>query len=140
MRVGLHYMLRQSLLPTVSRPTRKQKLDTQRNKTHRRKKITMVYLIHFNEPFYHARHYLGYTTNARTLPKRLAYHRSGQGAKILKALNGQGIGYEIVKTWKGDRNLERKLKNRKKSSSFCPICQNERNRKPAKTNGKHSTT
>ncbi|OHB69012.1 MAG: hypothetical protein A2W17_09685 [Planctomycetes bacterium RBG_16_41_13] len=88
----------------------------------------MVYLIHFDEHFHHARHYIGYTANARTIKQRLACHRNGQGAKILKALNGQGINYEIVRTWQGDRNFERKLKNRKKSRMLCPVCQNKRNR------------
>lgn len=100
----------------------------------------MIYLIHFSEPLHHARHYIGYTESAESLPTRLEAHRSGTGAKILKALNGYGIGYEVVKTWHGDRKLERKLKNRKKSSTLCPICQNKRNRKPAKTIGRHLTT
>lgn len=58
----------------------------------------------------------------------------------LFGIYGHGINYEVVRTWSGNRKLERKLKNRKKSSILCPICQKERNGKPAKTIGKHLTT
>lgn len=99
----------------------------------------MIYLIHFDRPLAHARHYIGYTESAATLPARIEAHRSGNGAKILKALNGHGIGYKVVMTWRGDRRQERKLKNKKKSSSLCPICQRGRSRKPAKPIGRATT-
>ncbi len=38
---GLYHMPCKSLLPTTGRPTRKQKLDTERNKTHRKEKQEM---------------------------------------------------------------------------------------------------
>ena len=48
----------------------------------------VVYLIHFDEPFQHARHYLGYTKNLDT---RLAAHRAGSGARLMKVISEQGI-------------------------------------------------
>lgn len=89
----------------------------------------MIYLIHFNKPLHHARHYIGYTKSAKSLPDRLATHRAGDGARILRALNEHGIHYEIVRTWTGDRKLERKLKKQKNSGRMCPVCQKERTRK-----------
>jgi len=53
---------------------------------------------------------------------RLYYHKKGAGAKLLAALNRAGIGYRIVRVFEGDRNLERKLKNRKNTAAICPIC------------------
>ncbi len=101
----------------------------------------MVYLIHFNEKYYHAQHYIGYTRSGRILPERISHHRQGHGAKLLEALNKHGIGYEVVRTWKdGNKTLERKLKNRKNASFLCPICQKARNRKAQDCNGKQSTT
>ena len=44
----------------------------------------VVYLIHFDEPFQHARHYLGYTKNLDT---RLAAHRAGIRRIILPSRN-----------------------------------------------------
>lgn len=81
----------------------------------------LIYLIHFDAPLHHAMHYLGFVED--DLNARLARHRSGQGAKLLAALNRAGIGYRVVKTWAGDRSLERSLKNRKNGPRLCPICQ-----------------
>ena len=81
----------------------------------------MVYLIHFDEKFKHARHYIGFVDH--NLEAREKKHRDGTGAKILKAVNNAGINWNIVRVWKdGDRNFERSLKNRKKSSDICPCC------------------
>jgi len=81
----------------------------------------MVYLIHFDKPYKHANHYIGFTDGA--LEDRIAKHRNGTGAKLLKVINDAGIGWNVVRTWEdGDRTFERKLKNRKKSSDLCPIC------------------
>jgi len=86
----------------------------------------MVYLIHFNQPIGNknnprgqAQHYIGYTDD---VPRRLAEHQSGQGAAILRACNEQAIPYSVVRTWDGDRKLERQLKNKKKARAFCPVC------------------
>lgn len=84
-----------------------------------------VYLIHFAEPFHHARHYLGFTggTSAAGLRRRLARHRAGRGARLLAALKAAGIGWECVRVWPGfDRAAERKLKKRKGAAGLCPVC------------------
>lgn len=81
-----------------------------------------VYLIHFDQKLHHAQHYLGFCENGN-LESRLETHRAGQGAKILRALNQLGIGYNIVRTWKNvSRTFERQLKNKKKTRCFCPKC------------------
>ncbi len=81
----------------------------------------MVYLIHFNEKLHHAQHYLGFVEG--DLGQRITLHKSGRGAKLLAAINEQGIEWNVVRIWRGaDRNFERKLKNRKKARCFCPVC------------------
>ena len=85
-----------------------------------------VYLIHFDKPLAHAQHYLGYTAND-SVEQRLERHKSGDGARILRACNLANIQYAIVKTWdcnswRAARSLERKLKSRHDSPSLCPIC------------------
>lgn len=85
----------------------------------------MVYLIHFEKPYKHARHYIGYT---RSLNQRIDRHRSGDGSPLLRAASAAGIEWSVVRTWKGGRDLERKLKNRKKASEICPCCRKERGR------------
>lgn len=83
----------------------------------------MVYLIHFDTPLHHARHYIGFCR--RRLNKRIKKHRANNGARILKALNEQGIGWQVVKVWLGpmaDRTFERRLKNMKGARHLCPVC------------------
>ena len=83
----------------------------------------MVYLIHFDTAYKHARHYIGFTDN---LNKRLCAHSNGRGARLLQVIEEAGITYQIARIWEdGDRNLERKLKNRKKASGLCPICRGD---------------
>lgn len=78
-----------------------------------------VYLLHFDRPLAHARHYIGSTDD---LDKRLQRHRAGQGARLLEVLKERGIGWQCVCTWEGGRDLERKLKKHKKAWRHCPIC------------------
>jgi predicted GIY-YIG superfamily endonuclease len=81
----------------------------------------MVYLIHFDQPFKHARHYIGYAEN--DLEQRIEKHKSGFGAKLMRAVTNAGIEWKVVRVWnEGDRTFERKLKNWKKSSCLCPEC------------------
>lgn len=86
-----------------------------------------VYILHFDKPFpsfrngkvHYLNHYVGWATN---LEGRLHHHRSGSGAKLLKAVNQAGIQYSIVVDHPGDRHLERAIKNVKNTKTFCPIC------------------
>jgi predicted GIY-YIG superfamily endonuclease len=87
----------------------------------------VVYLIHFEEPFHHARHYIGFCEE--NLDQRMECHRRGDGAKLMRAVSKAGIPWKVVRTWPdGDRNFERKLKNRHKSQDFCPICKEAKKR------------
>lgn len=81
-----------------------------------------VYLIHFDRPLHHARHYLG---SAVSISLRVAEHRAGKGAKLLAAVNAAGIGWSVVRTWRGGRRLERVLKNKHKAGRLCPCCRND---------------
>jgi len=84
-----------------------------------------VYLLHFTEPYHHAKHYMGWTEN---LPARLALHTEGRGARLVEVVIGQGIGFVLARTWQGDRFLERKLKGRRMAPRYCPICREARRR------------
>lgn len=81
----------------------------------------MVYLIHFDKPYKHARHYVGYSKD-NNLESRLATHRAGQGSRLLNVIQKAGIGWSVVTVWpEGDRNFERRLK-KKAATRHCPIC------------------
>lgn len=79
-----------------------------------------VYLLHFDRPYKHARHYIGYAKNWRV---RVEQHRKGQGARLMTVIKEAGIGFVVAKTWsKGTRKFERQLKKRGGASRHCPIC------------------
>lgn len=85
--------------------------------------VGFIYLVHFDRPYKHARHYLGFSEN---LDARLKAHHNGAGARLLRVVREAGINFKLSQVWIGTKSLERKLKNRKKSSDFCTICRKER--------------
>jgi len=81
----------------------------------------MIYIIHFEEPYFHARHYVGYCGEGM-LEQRLAQHRSGQGSHLMRAIEPAGIEYTVALTHPGDLHFERRLKKAKNTPRFCPLC------------------
>jgi predicted GIY-YIG superfamily endonuclease len=83
----------------------------------------MVYLLHFDTPIapgkHTTQHYIGY---AADLDSRIKEHRDGHGARLTQVAKERHIGFEVVRTWDGDRKVERQLKNRKNAPRLCPIC------------------
>ena len=78
-----------------------------------------VYLLHFSQPYKHARHYTGWASD---LKARLAEHEQGQGARLLQVIKAAGISWTLARTWPGDRKRERDLKNMGGASRRCPQC------------------
>ena len=83
----------------------------------------VVYLVHFTEPYRHARHYTGWTVD---LDARFAEHQAGRGARLLQVIAQAGIGWTLARTWEGSRQRERQLKRQGGASRRCPICRAER--------------
>lgn len=82
--------------------------------------VGTVYLLHFDRPYKHARHYLGWASN---LEARLQHHREGTGANLLAVLKREGIGFTLARTWApADRHRERQIKNQGGLSRCCPTC------------------
>jgi predicted GIY-YIG superfamily endonuclease len=82
----------------------------------------LVYLIHFEWAYRHARHYLGTTTN---LEQRLQQHRRGRaygGARLMEVVMEAGIPWRVVRTWEGGRELELQLKAWNNGGRLCPVC------------------
>lgn len=79
----------------------------------------MVYLIHFNTPYKHAKHYLG---SADNLEERLDRHQKGNGARLMQVITEADITWRLARTWPGGRPEERRLKQQKNSPRMCPIC------------------
>ena len=84
-----------------------------------------IYLIHFDRPIGDvanprgfASHYTGWTLD---LPARLVEHAAGRGARIVAVVGELGIGWQLARTWRGPRALERSLKQRG-AARRCPVC------------------
>lgn len=91
-----------------------------------KKQVGTIYLIHFNEkigpkgnPRSTAQHYIGWTSD---LDKRLVRHQAGQGSSIMRFVEQSGISWQLVQTWQGTRDDERRLKNQKNAARYCAIC------------------
>ncbi len=85
----------------------------------------VVYLVHFTQPYRHARHYTGWTAD---LESRLAEHQAGRGARLLQVITQAGIGWTLARTWPVTRKRERQLKRQGGASRRCPICRAARER------------
>lgn len=89
------------------------------------------YLLHLSQPFGHAKHYLGVTTN---LAKRLKLHATGRGANMLKharEVQGKAFGFTLARTWDipdgyTPREWEIHLKATGGRSKLCPVCKAEK--------------
>ncbi len=80
-----------------------------------------VYLLHFDRPLAHARHYIGFTS--RMPEERLEEHLSGNGSPLVRAAVAAGIKVTLVAVWPfGDRTWERYLKGYHKAARWCPWC------------------
>lgn len=81
--------------------------------------VGLVYLLHFDRPYRHAKHYTGFTHD---LDARITCHITGNGARLLQVVQTHGIGWQLARTWPGTRATERALKNQGGASRRCPLC------------------
>jgi hypothetical protein len=83
--------------------------------------IGIVYLVCFQRPLAHARHYKGWC-KVGGLDRRMSEHLRGKsGASIMEAVAKAGIGFDLVVTWDGTRDDERRLKAHG-AVRHCPRC------------------
>lgn len=89
-------------------------------------KVGWVYLLHFDRPFGHARHYTGW---AKDVDARIGEHMDGvaHSANIVRKAAAAGIGFSVARIWPNKtRNDERAMKNQGGASRRCPICAMEK--------------
>lgn len=87
-----------------------------------------IYLLHFDRPFKHARHYTGW---AKNVDERVGQHFDGSrhSSRLVKAALEAGIGFAVARVWEGKtRNDERQMKLQGGASRRCPICRMDRER------------
>ena len=92
----------------------------------------LVYLLHFDEvyrPYPGARprdcaqHYTGRVRGGpRALARRLAEHGTGRGSRLMLAVRGAGITWQLARVWPGGADRERQLKRQGSAARRCPLC------------------
>lgn len=83
-------------------------------------RIGIVYLLHFDTPFKHARHYIGFTQN---LDQRCEDHLRGNGSNLVRHVCAAGIALRLAAEWRNvPQTEEYRLKNWGGMVRYCPIC------------------
>lgn len=85
-----------------------------------------VYLLHFDRPYAHARHYLGYADDAKLHERIDAHYNATPGDthhhRLMQVIRAAGISFTLARVWPGaDRTKERQMKTRGHTRR-CPIC------------------
>jgi predicted GIY-YIG superfamily endonuclease len=93
-------------------------MTRQRTRT-RRQALGVIYMLHFSEPYKHARHYTGWTED---LFHRLDQHATGHGARLVAVIWQAGIGFTLTRICEGTRSTERAIKNEGGAPRYCPAC------------------
>lgn len=81
-----------------------------------------LYLLHFDPPYLHAGHYLGYSDD---IERRVAEHlaANGKASPLVRAALHAGSDVTVARTWpRLGRREERRLKRQGGLSRHCPRC------------------
>ena len=81
--------------------------------------LGVIYMLHFHQPYRHARHYVGWTED---LLDRLDCHATGHGARLIAVIWQAGIGFTLVRICEGTRTTERAIKHDGGAVRYCPAC------------------
>lgn len=86
-------------------------------------KVCGLYLLHFDEPYQHARHYLGYAKrDVRAYARDVANYLEAPH-ELVYAAQSAGIELEVVAVWEGwDRDDRDRLRAGGGLSRHCPTC------------------
>jgi hypothetical protein len=82
-----------------------------------------LYLLHFDPPYLHAGHRMGWSTDIRA--RVLEHVRGGpKGSPLVAAAVAAGCRVWLARVWIGhDRTAEARMLRANNGPRFCPICQ-----------------
>jgi len=87
-------------------------------------RIGFVYLLHFDRPYHHARHYVGFT---QYLGRRVKRHLAGKGSPLIEAASKAGIEITLARVWHNvTGRFERRIHNMQQTKLLCPLCMGRR--------------
>jgi hypothetical protein len=82
-----------------------------------------IYVVHFERPYRHAQHYVGWTTNLRQrFYRHTAESPLRRGSALMRAVVLAGIAFKVVATWPGTRTQERQIHRHHHANRHCPVC------------------
>jgi hypothetical protein len=88
-----------------------------------------VFLLHFEEPYHHARHYAGYaigTGRGSSYAKAIADCTAIGPHELVQAVQWSGIAIHVADVLVGEgRATQRRLRSSHNLSRHCPICVRE---------------
>jgi predicted GIY-YIG superfamily endonuclease len=91
-------------------------------------RLGTVYLLHFNRPYHHARHYVGFTTN---IERRVKRHQDGRGSPLIEAAISAGIEFTVARLWNNvTGRFERRI-HEMEARLLCPMCVGPEKMRPA---------
>jgi hypothetical protein len=82
----------------------------------------MVFLLHFDPPYRHARHRYVSALDRATLDRQLAAVHNGGGNGLLFAAKANGVAIEVVRSWDGGRCRAQQLRKCGSAARACPTC------------------
>lgn len=92
--------------------------------------MSAVYVLHFDPPLQHARHYVGWTDH-EDVASRLEEHLKGRGSRLVRAAVAAGTAVQLAHVFVGaDRHFERRIKKNKDVCRWCRICARNERPKP----------
>jgi len=87
-----------------------------------------LYVIHFDKPYKHAKHYTGICIN---VDKRMKQHAMGTRSRLMRVLKENDIGFQYAvineyPTFSEAHAEEHRLKHKvKQPKKYCPFCKGE---------------
>jgi predicted GIY-YIG superfamily endonuclease len=91
-----------------------------------------VYVLHFDPPYKHAKHYIGYAENVK---ERFECHLKGNGNPLVRAAVEAGCKISLAHVFEGaDRTFERRIKSRRDVCKWCKLCGRKERTAPKWTN------
>lgn len=86
----------------------------------------MVYLLHFDRGYKHARHYIGATSSPDAARQLANGEVPPFNVPLLTAARLDGVTFTVARTWPGDEVEAAKLRAQGGAARLCRCCANER--------------
>lgn len=78
-----------------------------------------VYLLHFDPPWQHCKHYLGWSPD---IGKRLEVHVAGRGARLIRQARTAGSKLILARVWENATPADEHRMKGRGLTELCPLC------------------